>query len=97
MLIWIIFLIEFLMLLQIIRIVLRLRRWSRAAELIRPGDPVYFEADGRVRPVRPGDSHIVGIALEDGTIATHGAIRFMVSSPPGEDDWFMKKWKEKRS
>lgn len=85
-----IFLIEALLLLWLIRIILKLRRWGRAVDTIQAGDPVYLEADGRVRAARPGD-HIIGIALEDGSIATHGVI--MVSSPAGEDDWFMKRWK----
>lgn len=90
-----IFLIEAVLLLQLIRVTLRLWRWDRAAGMIQAGDPVYREADGRLRAARPGDSRIVGIALEDGSIATHG--RVMVSTPSlGEDDWFMKKWKEKR-
>lgn len=87
-----IFLIEALLLLQLIRVTLRLWRWDRAAGMILPGDPVYREADGRLRAARPGDSRIVGIALEDGTIAT----QMMISSPAGEDDFFMKKWREGR-
>ena len=90
-----IILIEAILLLQLIRVTLRLWRWDRAAGMILPGDPVYREADGRLRAARPGDSPIVGIALEDGSIATHG--RVMVSTPSlGEDDWFTKKWREAR-
>lgn len=86
-----IFLIEAVLLLQLIRVTLRLWRWGRAAGMIQAGDPVYLQADGRLRAARPGDSRIVGIALEDGSIAT-GPI--MISSPAGEDDFFMRKWRE---
>ena len=86
-----IFLIEAILLLQLIRVTLRLWRWDRAAGMIQAGDPVYREADGRLRAARPGDSRIVGIALEDGSITT-GPI--MISSPAGEDDFFMRKWRE---
>ena len=85
-----IFFVEALLLLQLIRVTLRLWRWGRAAGMIPAGAPVYREADGRLRAAKPGDSPIVGIALEDG-IAT-GPI--MISSPAGEDDFFMKKWRE---
>ena len=88
-----IFLIEAVLLLQLIRVTLRLWRWGRAAGMIPAGVLVHREADGRLRAARPGDSRIVGIALEDGSIATHG--RVMVSTPSlGEDDWFTKKWRE---
>lgn len=89
--IWAVFLIEVILLLQLIRVTLRLWRWDRAAGMIQAGDPVYREVDGRLRAARPGDSRIVGIALEDGSITT-GPI--MISSPAGEDDFFMRKWRE---
>lgn len=89
-----IFLIEAVLLLQLIRMTLRLWRWDRAAGMIQAGDPVYREADGRLRAAKVGE-RIVGIALEDGSIATHG--RIIVSTPSsGEDDWFTKKWREAR-
>lgn len=87
-----IFLIEAILLLQLIRVTLRLWRWDRAAGMIQAGDPVYREADGRLRAAKIGE-RIVGIALEDGSIAT-GPI--MISSPAGEDDFFMRKWREAR-
>ena len=63
--IWIIFLVEALLLLQLIRVTLRLWRWNRTAGFIPAGVLVVREADGRLRAARSGDRDVIGIALED--------------------------------
>jgi len=69
-----IFLIELILLLQLLRLIWKFYWWGRAAETVFEGDLVFFDGNGRVRPATRGDIPI-GVALEDGSIAVSGHIR----------------------